>query len=102
MTVLAQGAVSIRVSFLHVLKAHLDIFAVGGIDLPQGAGGKVEQPGDDDVGELLDADVVDGHRVVVVLAAVSDHILQFGDSLTQALKGGVGFQIGIALHHHEK
>ena len=62
-------------AFLHVLKVNLDILSMGGIDLPQGAATKIEQPGNEQVGELFDADIVDRHAVVVVLPAVSDHVL---------------------------
>ena len=45
-------------------------------ELEQLARREVEHAGDDDIGELLDAHVVDVHALVVELAAVGDGVLE--------------------------
>ena len=78
------------------LEADFDILAMGGIDLPELPIGKIENPRDDDIRELLQAGVVDGHRGVVKFSAVGDLILDLADPVAQLAEAGIGFQIGRA------
>ena len=55
---------------------------------------EAEQAGDDQVGKLLDADVVVVDAFIVVLAAVGDAVFQPADTLLQVLKRLVGLQFG--------
>src|SRR5262245_39619686 len=50
------------------------------LKLEELACGEVEHVGDDDVGELLDAHVVDVDALVVELAAIGDRVLQRADA----------------------
>ena len=41
-----------------MLELHLDILPMGRINLPQGSLGKVEKPRNDQIGELIQADII--------------------------------------------
>ena len=72
------------------------------VDLPQLAGGEVEQSRDDQVRELVDPDVVRVDGRVVVLAAVGDPVLQAGDPCLQVLEALVGLQVRVGLGDREQ
>ena len=65
-------------------------------------GAEAEQAGNDDIGKLLDTDIVDIDRFVVELAAVGNRVLERADAALQVLEIFVGAQFGIILGHREQ
>src|SRR5689334_21969864 len=80
---------------------HVDVLLLLGAELEEVARVEAEHAGDDDVGELLDADVVAVDRLVVELAPVGDRVLQPGDAAEQRLDRLVGLQLGVGLGRGE-
>src|SRR5689334_24694704 len=74
-------------------RLHVDVLLFLGAEFQQLARREVQQPRNDDVGELLDADVVAVDRLVVELAAVGDGVLQAGDAAEQRLDRLVGLEL---------
>lgn len=64
------------------LKLHGDIRAMGCIDLPEATRHKVKGAGNQHIGELFDADIVEIDRIVEKLPTVGNLVLQFGDAGT--------------------
>ena len=85
-----------------VIKLNINILAVFGVDLPQGTLGKVKDAGNDDIGELLDADIVDIDRLVEELATIGDLVFEFSDPVAQLLEGFVRFQLRVTFDHHKE
>src|SRR5688572_22757284 len=85
------AAAAVRESGLEQLAdVHVGLFL--GRELEQLRRLEIERAGDDGIGELLDADVVDVHRLVVELAPVGDGVFQAGDARLQLLERLVGLE----------
>src|SRR4030095_9413828 len=63
---------------------------------------EVELPGDDQVREGLQPDVVQVDALVVELAPVGDGLLELGDARLQMAEARVRFELRILLRHREQ
>src|SRR5690606_36115543 len=71
-------------------------------ELQQGEGAEAEGPGQQQVGELRDAEVVQVDRTVVELAAVGVAVLQIGSTRLEMLEGVVGLELRVVLRQGEQ
>ena len=76
-------------------RLHVDVLLLVLAEHEEVARAEGQQAGDDDVGELLDADVVAVDGLVVELAAVRDRVLQAGDAPEQRLDRLVGLEFRV-------
>ena len=72
------------------------------IDLPESPRYKIECTGDQQIGKLLDADIVEINRIVEELAAVGDLILELRNPRAELTEGLVGLELRLAFNHHEQ